>query len=258
MRRIHVFLAMVVLLAISVCTQAQDPDLLGWWKFDEGAGTMAFDSSGNGHDGTFAGDPDWVAGRFGSVWSFTTGDFLVVDDFESYTDDDAAGEAIWQTWVDGFGVADNGSQVGYLLPPYAEQTIVHGGRQSMPLLYSNPSSLSNSEVALTLTAPRDWTEDGVAVLSLWFRGISANPAEPLYVSIANATGVPAITAHSDLNAAQTGAWTEWRIALEDFASRGINLTNVDKIAIGLGSKSGTAGPGGAGTIYIDDIRLYRP
>jgi hypothetical protein len=33
---------------------------------------------------------------------------------------------------------------------------------------------------------------------------------------------------------------------------------VDQIAIGLGTKSGMAAPGGSGTLYIDDIRLYRP
>jgi len=32
---------------------------------------------------------------------------------------------------------------------------------------------------------------------------------------------------------------------------------VDKLAIGLGAKSGVAGTGGSGTIYIDDIRLHR-
>ena len=73
----------------------------------------------------------------GSVWSFTTGDFLLVDSLESYTDNDADGEAIWQTWIDGFNVAGNGAQVGNLIPPYAEQTIVYGGDQSMPLLYFN-------------------------------------------------------------------------------------------------------------------------
>jgi len=38
---------------------------------------------------------------------------------------------------------------------------------------------------------------------------------------------------------------------------GIDLNNVDKIAIGLGSKGGAAA-GGTGMMYIDDIRLYRP
>ncbi|MDI9434029.1 MAG: discoidin domain-containing protein, partial [Planctomycetota bacterium] len=35
----------------------------------------------------------------GAVWSFATQDYLVVDDFESYTDDIDAGEAIFDTWL---------------------------------------------------------------------------------------------------------------------------------------------------------------
>ena len=386
----------------------------------------------------------------GPVWSFATAGFAVVEDFESYTDDDGAGEAIWQNWIDGFGVADNGSQVGYLLPSYAEQTIIHGGAQSMPLFYNNISGVTNSEAALTLTKVRDWAEEGVANLSLWFRGlpasvgsfvedpagtytvtaagtdiwnnadefhyafktltdggsieaqvlsventngwakagvmiretlepgskfaavyvtpgngcrlqartdtdinatsdtgvetaeqtaisapywvrierdasgnfrgyyssdgmnwqsivwrpmltiasnayvglaltshnagvaceakfsnvrttgtvgaqwanqdigIASNAAEPLYVAVSNNTGSPAVVAHDNPSAATIDTWTEWVIPLQDFSDQGINLTDVDKIAIGLGSKSGLAAAGGSGTIYVDDIRLYRP
>ncbi len=193
----------------------------------------------------------------GPVWSFTTGGFLLVDDFESYTDDDAAGQAIWQSWIDGFGIADNGAQVGYLLPPYAEQTIVHGGTQSMPLLYINETGVTNSEALLTLTTTRDWTAESVAELSLWIRGSAANAAEPMYVAISNSTGVPAIMANDNPDAAKKGLWTQWSIPLQTFADQGINLTNVDKIAIGLGTKSGMATAGGTGTVYIDDIRLYQ-
>ena len=193
----------------------------------------------------------------GLVWSFTTADFLVVEDFESYTDDDAAGQAIWQTWVDGFGIADNGAQVGYLVPPYAEQTIVHSGAQSMPLLYINEAGVTNSEASLSLTALRDWTAEGVGELSLWFRGNSANAAEPLYAAISNAAGAPAIIANDDADAAKAIAWTQWVIPLQAFADQGINLTNVAQIAIGLGSKGGAA-VGGSGTMFVDDVRLYRP
>ena len=193
----------------------------------------------------------------GPVWSFTVGDFLVVEDFESYTDDDAAGEAIWQHWIDGFGVPDNGAQVGYLLPPYAEQTIIHGGEKSMPLLYFNEAGVTNSEASLTLTSPRDWTIAGVEELSLWTRGDAANAAEPMYVAISNTTGAPGIMAHEDPGAATSTGWVQWRIPLQAFADQGINLTDVDKIAIGLGSKSGMASTGGSGTMYIDDIQLKR-
>ncbi|TET81473.1 MAG: LamG domain-containing protein [Anaerolineales bacterium] len=207
-------------------------------------------------DAVYNADPDNPVK--GLVWSFTTTDFLVVDDFESYTNDDAAGEAIWQTWVDGLDVADNGAQVGYLLPPYCEDTIVHGGLQSMPLLYDNTASVTNSEVALPLTVNRDWTAEGVGELSLWFRGGLDNAAEPLYVAVFNSAGSPAVVGLDDPSAATVRSWTQWVIPTKAFADQGINLTNVDKFAIGLGTKAGVGVSGGSGTMYIDDIRLYRP
>ena len=179
----------------------------------------------------------------------------MVDDFESYTDDDLANEVIWQHWIDGFGIADNGAQAGYLFPPYAEQTIVHGGAQSMPLLYANETGVTNSEAVRTLTSPRDWTTAGVGELSLWFRGVSTNATEPLYVAISNTAGAPAVVANDDADVAKIRKWTQWQIPLQAFADQGIDLTNVDKIAIGLGDKSGMAAAGGSGTMYIDDIRL---
>jgi hypothetical protein len=94
-------------------------------------------------------------------------------------------------------------------------------------------------------------------LSLWFRGDSANATDPLYAAISNSAGAPGVVAHDELNAATKTAWKQWRISLQAFADQGINLTNVDKIAIGLGSKGGAA-VGGSGTMFIDDIRLYRP
>jgi Concanavalin A-like lectin/glucanases superfamily len=191
----------------------------------------------------------------GPLWLFTTGAYLLVDDFESYTDDDPNGQAIWQTWIDGFGVADNGAQAGYLIPPYAEQTIVHGGSQSMPLLYVNEAGVTNSEASMTLTSPRDWTQAGVAELSLWFRGAAGNAAEPLYVSIANSAGTPAVVANDDPEAATVRSWTQWTIPLQAFADQGVDLSNVNVIAIGLGTKGNVAAPGGSGTMYIDDIRL---
>jgi len=213
-----------------------EPDTNYYWRVDE------VDAQGNTSTGP--------------IWIFTTGAFLLIDDFEAYTDDDAAGKAIWQTWIDGFGVADNGAQVGNLLPPYAEQPIVHGGAQSMPLLYRNEAGVTNSEAAMTLTAPRDWTQAGVAELSLWFRGTSGNAEEPLYVAVSNSAGSPAVVTYDDPGAATIRAWTQWQVPLQAFTDQGINLTDVDKIAVGLGSNGGVAASG-SGTMYIDDIRLYR-
>jgi len=47
------------------------------------------------------------------------------------------------------------------------------------------------------------------------------------------------------------------IPLQAFADQGIVMTNVDRIAIGLGTQDNTTIPGGSGKMYFDDIRLYR-
>ncbi|MDC1309611.1 immunoglobulin domain-containing protein, partial [Opitutales bacterium] len=44
--------------------------LVGWWKFDETNGTVAYDSSGNGNDGNLTGGPTWVNGKVGGALSF--------------------------------------------------------------------------------------------------------------------------------------------------------------------------------------------
>jgi hypothetical protein len=397
----------------------------------------------------------------GNVWSFTTGDFFVIDNFEDYNVDT---NQIWWSWKDGLGYVAHHNEPAYpgngtgaavgdeTTNSYTEETIVHGGNQSMPFFYDNNKQgfAYYSEVELTLDAIRDWTAEGVAELSLWFRGnpasvgsfteapagtytitdsgadiwndadelhfayktltgigtivaqvlsvdntdpwakagvmiretlepgskfaavfitpgngcrfqarldtginatsdtsvatdeqraitapywvklerdfagnfrasyssngatwtpmswgaqnvsmgsnvfvglavtshnaaatceaifsnvtitgtvgtqwtnqdigIASNAAEPLYVTVSNSAGQPAVVVHDDANAATIDTWTEWIIPLSAFADQGIVLTNVDRIAIGLGTKENTTVSGGSGKMYFDDIRLYK-
>ncbi len=229
-------------------SESYDPGKLQWnttyyWRIDEANDVNP--------------DSPWT----GNVWSFTTANFLVVDDFEDY---DAGDNQIWFAWHDGlgFGTPDvepyspgnrTGSAVGdESTLSYTEETIVHGGNQSMPVFYDN-SVLLYSEVEKTLTYPSDWTENGVNTLTIWFIGNSDNAAEMLYVALNGS----AVVNHDNPNAAQIGTWTQWNIDLQAFADQGVNLANVDTIAIGLGNKKNPVA-GGSGTIYIDDIRLYPP
>jgi hypothetical protein len=151
----------------------------------------------------------------GLVWSFSTAGFILVDDFESYDDVGLASNRIFDKWIDGFGTTDNGALVGNDLPPYAEQKIVHGGTQSMIYRYDNANK--TSEATLTLVYPRDWTEEGVTKLSLWFRGGSANAAERMYVALNG----NAVVYHDDSAVAQKARWTEWVIDLASFADQGV-------------------------------------
>ena len=152
--------------------ESYDPGKLAWattyfWRVDEINGVNP--------------DSPWI----GSIWNFTTGDFLVVDGFEDY---DAGDNQIWFTWNDGLGAGSPGTP-GYIpgngtgaavgddtTSSYTEESIVHSGAQSMPYWYNNNKQgfANYSEAVKTLSAPRDWTEEGVTELSLWFRGYSAS------------------------------------------------------------------------------------
>ena len=190
----------------------------------------------------------------GLVWSFTTADFISVDDFESYNDLDETNPAsnrIFLKWIDGYGTTTNGSVVSNMNPPFAEQGIVHSGIQSMPFAYDN--NLKTSEATLTLVYPRNWTEEGVAQLSLWFRGSAANAAERMYVALNGS----AVVYNDNPDALKAAKWTQWIIPLKSFADQGVNLTNVNTITLGFGTKNSPKA-GGSGKVYFDDIRLYRP
>jgi hypothetical protein len=429
--------------------ESYDPGKLGWfttyyWRVDEVNDVNP--------------DNPWA----GNVWSFTTGDFILIDDFEEYN----SGEnQIWYSWKDGLGYGSpesadyyagngTGAAVGdETTNSYTEETIVHGGRQSMPLSYDNNKTgySKYSETELTLTDTRDWTDENVAELSIWFRGypastgsfvespagtytvagsgadiwdlgsasdyhdefhfayktlsgagsitarvdsvqntndwakagvmiretldadsahafacitpangvaaqgrpsagaasvnynqtgvaapywvklersisglftvsqsangtnwqpvtgavtqtipmganvyiglavtahdaaltcqavfsnvtftgnvtgqwadldigIPSNDPEPLYVAVSNSNGTSAIVVHDDPAAAQISTWTEWVIPLSEFTDQGINLTDVDSIALGLGTPGNTMTAGGSGKMFFDDIRLYR-
>jgi len=122
-------------------------------------------------------------------------------------------------------------------------------------------ALTSHDAALTCQAVLTNVTTTGNVTGQWANqdiGILSNDAEPLYVALSNSAGTPAVVIHDDPAASQIDTWTEWIIPLQAFADQGINLTNVDKIAIGLGTKGNMASPGGSGKMYFDDIRLNRP
>ena len=107
-----------------------------------------------------------------------------------------------------------------------------------------------SNVTTTGNVTGQWADQDIGILS--------NDPEPLYVAVSNSAGNPAVVTNDNPAAAQINTWTEWVIPLSAFADQGINLTNVDSIAIGLGTQGNMTVPGGSGKMYFDDIRLIRP
>ena len=68
-RKLFLMVSFAFLFSIALTSVAKTADLnlVGLWRFDEGAGTTAADSSGLGNNGTLQGNPQWVAGRFSNA-----------------------------------------------------------------------------------------------------------------------------------------------------------------------------------------------
>ena len=170
----------------------------------------------------------------GDVWQFTTEASLMVDDFESYNNDD---NLIYDAWIDGW-INGSGSTVGYLSEPFAETEIVHSGLQSLPLFYDN-RNVTTSEADLALD--QDWTASGIGSLTLYFHGDAGNTAAQLYVKI-NDTRIDYDGPATDLT---VESWQPWTFSLSAVA----DLASVRGLTIGI------EGAGADGVLYIDDIEL---
>jgi hypothetical protein len=196
-----------------------------------------------------AGTPTTYAG---DIWSFTTPDYGVVDDFDQY---DNNCMRIFFAWEDGLGHSGGediegcavaplngnggGSIVGNDQAPYAETTIVNAGSsQSMPFIYDN--AFGPSEARLSIPG-QDWTASAEQTLALAFRGTSGNTGT-LYVKI-NTTKLTYDLDPTDI--ART-SWQAWNIDLTALSG----LQNVTSLTIGVD------GANAMGVLYIDDIRLY--
>jgi hypothetical protein len=181
----------------------------------------------------------------GSVWSFTVADFILVDNFEDYND---VCNRIYYTWIDGAGHSGSftcgiapstgnstSSIVGWASRPYAEQLTVHTGSQSMPLFFDNSISPFYAEAVRTWDTPQDWTEQGVAVLTIWFHGmpgsvggITYDPVTRTYTMTGSGEDIWDVT-----DPRQTGYHDEFHFAYKQLSGAGSiiakleSLTNTD-------------------------------
>jgi len=216
-----------------------DPGILEWnktyyWRIDEVNETAA--------------DSPWK----GLVWSFTTANFIVVDNMETYTDD--LGNEIFSVWVDGFTDGKSNSTVGNLQAPFAEVVFVNSGRQALPMAYDNTKTPFFSEAQREFAPVQDWTVNGMNTLVLALQGAVANGAGLVYVTIEDSAGKSATVTNTDAAVVTTGIWSDWKVPLSKFA--GVDLAKVKKMYIGVGDRKAPKA-GGAGRVYVDDIRVIK-
>jgi hypothetical protein len=110
-RRLFLLISFVLVLSVAGNTSA---NLVAHWNFDDGTGSTAQDSSGNGNHGTLFGNPQWTTGHLGGALDFDgNGDYvdlpissllssLTNSTFATWVDFSNAGGA-WQRIFD-FGI----------------------------------------------------------------------------------------------------------------------------------------------------------
>ncbi len=109
-----------------------EPDPILYYAFDEGSGSSAADSSGNGHTGTLIGSPTWVSGEIGTgALSFNGSQAVSAG---SVSDAGGVGALTVSAWVKGTGTF-SGSNGYTIASKYTS------GQGSWSMAYSGPSRL---------------------------------------------------------------------------------------------------------------------
>jgi hypothetical protein len=177
----------------------------------------------------------------GHTWTFKVADYLIVDDFESYTSD----ADLRNAWVDNIEEAG----VEYVL-------LATGDNQAMRFEFQNQYEPYFTEVARTLGSPQDWTAQSVETLSMSFIGEHENMEHLMYLTLEDASGKSFTVENPFRHACQSDSWRQWTVALVQFSDGGVDLTSVKKITIGLGDGTNSGQPEkDRDHIYIDHIVL---
>jgi hypothetical protein len=177
----------------------------------------------------------------GEVWSFTTSDHLVIDDFEQYTiPTDPNFIDIHDIWTN--------NHISLSSDPAHECS-----KKSMFFQYSYNQNSTYDETTRAFYPPQDWEEIGVKALELYFQGRSYQTVSQMYLVLYDGSSEVVIP-YPDANDVKSDTWLPWRIDLEGLQD--INLSNIESIAIGFYADPSNRYGIGSGEINFDDIRLY--
>ncbi len=81
---------------VSLSSAKLDPETyIGVWKFDEGNGDIAKDSTENEHDGEFVNDLKWVDGKYGDALEFDGSGYIDLGNAESLQFDGSVTIVFW-------------------------------------------------------------------------------------------------------------------------------------------------------------------
>ncbi|MCK4886519.1 MAG: hypothetical protein KAS96_03965, partial [Planctomycetes bacterium] len=156
----------------------------------------------------------------GDVWSFSSIEYIMVEDFESYD----SNNPITAVWTDKFGLGD--MQILLMNDPCLSPV------NSMRLRHQVPYSPYYAIANRSFSPAQDWTVNGVRILTIHYYGDEANFTLPMFVTIGDGT-TDANVVIADVNTLVEG-WQEINVSLPEISAAGVDLNNVSYMEIGLG------------------------
>jgi parallel beta-helix repeat protein len=137
-----------------------DTNLVGWWKFDEVDGLIAYDSAGT-NDGTLHGNPQWATGQIGGALEGDgNGDYVQIPDNTSLTPSNAITIAFWLYNRDGtagiYKYADCPDQTGHGSPGNSRAYAFSVSSAGASLLVCQTRSTMDSISSISTVSLNQW------------------------------------------------------------------------------------------------------
>ncbi len=114
----------------------------------------------------------------------------------------------------------------------------------------NPTTAVFSGIQTTGSVSGSWQVADIGVTH------PGNAPESVYLAVEDSAGQAATVTYPDPAATTLTDWQTWAIDLATIRDAGVKVHQVKKLRIGVGSRD-NARPGGAGRLYIDDIRVTK-
>jgi hypothetical protein len=204
------------------------------WKVNESNGVSAWPASGS--------------------WKFKTVNYLMLEDFESYTSDTTL-RAVWK--VSATSCSGNPVLVD---DPLSEGRVYHGAQaikmSSIDLSVSPYRAMYYKTLSTAVNLST--ANQNVKALRIAYKGDVANKETKICAYLKDSSNRIAVIEHPESYSSVALNWTEWNIVLSEFTAVNPSLNLASIIEYGVGVGTGAAGASGVGSMWFDDIRLFQP
>jgi hypothetical protein len=157
--------------------------LIGWWRFDEGSGTVANDSSKAGHPGTLTNSPSYVAGVRGPYSLLFNGNNTVVSTTSDFIGTSAITIAVW------INPKSYGGGLPFIIDNGKTRLFMNSGDTSYRFRSDGSTTAQISAQALNTLTHLAITRDASGNAQYYVNGVASGSSQSSGAPVAGSTNV---------------------------------------------------------------------